>query len=169
MADTTIIVPLATSGLLIDSFVLFDGLTIPTDSILYQDGGQATTGSSTTCQDTTKTWVVNEFDGWLFRNTSDNSSALISSNTSNTLTFATLTGGNNNTVSADHYYEIVTPIDASDEIHWSSISSLGGLVSMTVKGVPSITGANGDHIIAYNFVDVSVPDTSADYQVTITL
>jgi len=169
MANITISVPLARSfpPLVIDSKVIFDGLVIRPDSILYQDGGQATAGSSTTCQDTTKKWPVNEFAGWLFRNTSDNSSALISSNTVDTLTFATLTGGNNNTVSANHYYEIVTPIDAGDEIHYSGTSSLRGTVVMTVKGVLSITG-NGKHIIGYRFVDVSVPETSADYEVTIT-
>jgi hypothetical protein len=154
-----------------DLTVVYSGDVIPPGSLLFQDEGRASQiGSSTSLTDTSKTWVVNEFAGFRVKNTSDFSSALITSNTQNTLTFSGgLTGGRNNTVTQYNYYEIVTDISANDEIHYSSTTSAGGTVTVSAKGVPSILGANGPHTLSYFFVDVSAAETSPTYSLTVTV
>lgn len=154
-----------------DTTVAWDGLTIPEDSLLYQDGGQATGGSATTGEDSTKTWVLNEFIDFKYRDTSDGSEGIITGNTTDgTATFSGgLTGGNNNTVSADHYWEIVVDLDAGDEINFNLTTNLGGTVAVSAKGVPSVTGISGDHTIVYSFTDVSTAETSPNYNLVIAI
>lgn len=48
--------------------------------------GTATSGSTTTCVDTTKSWETNQWRGYTFRDVTTGAASTISSNTSNTLT-----------------------------------------------------------------------------------
>lgn len=155
--------------------VVWDGLVIPPDSLLYQDGASdntdLTTGGSATTAETGRTFVLNEFEDFKFRDTSDGSEGIITSNTiAGVLTFSGgLTGGDTNTVSVGHYWEIVTNMGTGDKINFNATSSLGGTVAVSVKGVPSVTGVEGDHTIVYNLEDVSASETSPNYNVVIEL
>lgn len=175
MADVRFVVPLAGSR---DpsSFasIVWDGLVIPPDSVLYGDGGQVTNtlASSTVLQDSSKTWIEDEWVGWRVRNTSDGSETVFESpatdSSVNSVT-CTLSGGNDNQFEEYDYYEIVLDIGTNDEINYEQISNLGGIVAMTAKGVPSITGISGAHSFDVYITDISIPANSSVYTVEVTV
>lgn len=152
--------------------VIYDGLTIPPDSVLFFDKGQHTGANNVSVlADSTKTWSTNEFTGFRIRNTSDGSETTFStpaiSNTNNTIT-ATLVGGTDADWDTDDYYEVVLNLDSSDIIYFEKFTNLGGKVTMTTKGVPSIVGERGVHTFSVWIQDITDSSISNRYLVTIT-
>jgi len=153
--------------------VIFDGLVIPPDSLLFHFEGQHTgadgqailtdinRGISTPTFGTTG--ALNDL---VVRNTSKAETAVITNSSNATIT-GVLSGGAD--WDTTNYYEVVTDIDAGDVIHYTTVSDLGGIVTVSAKGVPSIVGITGGHSFDYYFEDISVPDTSATYTLTVTV
>lgn len=78
--------------------------------------GTVDSGSSTTVTDNSKSWTTDQWVGYTVINEDDNdglragyASSVVTSNTSNTLTFSTLTGGPTNTFSGGDLYTLWTP------------------------------------------------------------
>ena len=60
-------------------------------------------------------------------------------------------------------------ISASDVIEYQNVSAQGGAVTVSVKGVPSVTGTNEEHTFLARIVDVSDGNSvSATFTVTVT-
>jgi len=151
--------------------VAWDGLPIQRDSLFLHEFGRANSGTaSATLIDTTASFP--DYTGFKLRNTSDGSSGVIGSNTSTVITIdgSGMTGGiNNNFDSGDNYEIIVNGLSVGDKIWYLQASDVGGVVSITVKGVPSITGASGTHVITYYLEDITDNSLSATYTLTVTV
>ena len=155
---------------------IYDGLTIPPDSILYYAGGQHDGATSTTVlSDSTAAFPTagSGYDNLIARNTSKATSTVIETMliTSNAATTATGSAAlsNSTTWEAGNYYEIVMNISASDVIEYQNVSAQGGAVTVSVKGVPSVTGTNEEHTFLARIVDVSDGNSvSATFTVTVT-
>jgi hypothetical protein len=90
--------------------------TVPTDDWWNLGGahGTATGGSTSTLVDTSQSWTVDEWVGYVVRNTTDGSQGIITSNTSDTLTISDLMyGGTNNTNANTEVYYIAKGLNAS--------------------------------------------------------
>lgn len=137
--------------------------------------GQATSGSSTTLVDTTKNWPINYHTGRTFRivaGTGSGNTVTITSNTSNTLTFASQAFSVDNT----SVYEILENFGTATS---GGTSSLGDttqnwpvniLVGKRVK-LLSGTGATNEYTITGNtsntlsFGVATAPDTTTAYAI----
>lgn len=89
---------------------------VPTDDWWNLGGahGTATGGSTSTLVDTGQSWTVDEWVGYVVRNTTDGSQGVITSNTADTLTIADLMyGGTNNTNANTEVYYIAKGLNAS--------------------------------------------------------
>ena len=128
--------------------------------------------------DTSKTWTPDEFVGFRLLNLADAtnngghrniswSSGLITTNGINTCEVDSLTGGENNVFAIGDDYKIVMDIDAGDTIGYQTKTLQGGTVTMSAEGVPSVSGVDGSHTFHARITDVSVPETSAQFTVTI--
>jgi hypothetical protein len=131
--------------------VLYDGLTIPPDSLLYFYGGQHAGAPSTTLNDPGQSWQSDELVDLILRNTSLDTSGTITGNTTTTVDAGIL-------FNDDNYYEVVADIAANDIISYQSVTNLGGSVVVTVKGVPSITGISGEHSFSWRVFDEALQE-----------
>lgn len=153
----------------LDQSVIYDGLTIPFDSILMFDHGQHTgPDASTNLVDSTESWATNENQGLILRNTSDRSQGPVTSNTA-TEVFATMSGGFNNDFDQYDHYELIADIAGSDIIEYDGTSNLSGSVSIDVKGVPVITGVSGTHTFNWRVYDVSTDTYTSTVLCTVTV
>jgi hypothetical protein len=135
--------------------VVYDGLVIPPDSILFYESGQHEgPDGSTPLVDTSLTLVSNSRVGFKLRNTSDGSEGIITFNSPNNVT-APMLGGTDNLWDIGDYYEIVINIDNPDVIEYEDTTNLGGTVTMNAKGVPVITGSSGTHTFDFRIFDDS--------------
>ncbi len=142
------------------SIAVYDGETIFNESLLMQDssglgtGDMLVSGSSTTAQvqmPATRTWIANEFVGFMFRAIGDLSEAVITANTVDGLvTFSGgLSGGNVNEAAAGQRWEIVTILDAGDELNFPDV----------------VTMISEQALLTYSLTDVSLAETSPDVTV----
>lgn len=123
--------------------------------------------SNTILTDTTKTWMVNQWVDFLLINKSDGCTGVITANTANTITVASMTGGYKNGWRLGNEYAIVINIDNNDIIEYQNITRQGGFVTLNAKGVPTVQGPNYGHSIVARIVDVSEePDVTSPEFVT---
>ena len=118
-------------------YVAHDGLVIPSDSVLYNYGGQATGGTTTTAT-TELDLALNEVAGLIWRNTSTDESSTIVSNTAgpnSTITFGAVTTATTNL----DYFEIVADIDTSDQIQYESSVTVSSEVASLDWAIVDIT------------------------------
>lgn len=149
------------------SSIVWDGLVIPPDSILFYESGQHDgLDGATNLTDTSLSLVSNSRLGFLLRNTSDNSSGVVTFNSPNQVQ-APMVGGNNNLWDIGHHYEIVINIEVPDTIEYETTTNLGGTVVMSAKGVPAITGSNGTHTFNFRIFDDSLSQLSATVLATV--
>jgi hypothetical protein len=121
--------------------------------------------------DSTASFTPDEYNtGFTLRNTSDGSTGIITDGTTNAILCAGgMSGGNNNNWDAGDYYEIVVTMDADDQIVYETTTDVGGTVSLSVKGVPTITGASGTHVFSWYLIDATDSVKSATYTCTVTV
>jgi hypothetical protein len=149
--------------------ILYSGNVIRAGSVLFYDSGEHTgANGSLTLIDNTKAWAIDENQGLIIKNISDKSQGLITTNTPQSIA-TSLAGGFGNNFDTQDQYEIIADISASDTIEYSVISNIGGVVSMSPEGIPTITGANGTHNFVYRIVDASTSLTTPDYLFTVTI
>jgi hypothetical protein len=144
---------------------VWDGEVIPFDSLLMHEYGQHTgADAQATLTDSNASFGVDSYNtGFTLRNTSkgiadqDDSwiaeTAVITDTTDTTLV-GVLT--NSATWDKGNYYEvIVAGLEVGDIIHYESTTNLGGVVTISVKGVVSILGISGTHTFDYWLEDIS--------------
>lgn len=141
--------------------VAWDGLTIPFDSMFMHENGQVDGATSTTVlADSTASFPASGYaTGFTARNTSKATAAVSETMaiTSNDTVSATGSGAlsNSATWESGNYYEIIVAgLGTGDKIWYKQTSDQGGAVSISVKGVVSITGASGAHTFLYYLEDV---------------
>ena len=98
--------------------VIYSGGFIPSDSILFHGtGSHITTDNSAVLIVTGTPWVTNEWAGFTVKNVTDNSSAVIISNTTSQIT-ATLIGGTDADWDIGDVWQIVVTLATPDVIHY---------------------------------------------------
>ena len=145
------------------SSVVYDGLVIPPDSVLFYESGQHVgPDGSTPLIDNIEdlNLVSNSRFGFKLRNTSDNSEGIITFNSPNQIQ-APMIGGNDNLWDIGDYYEVVINIDNPDTIEYETTTPQGGTLVMNAKGVPVITGPNGTHTFQFRIFDDSLSELSS--------
>jgi hypothetical protein len=152
----------STTGAGFASQVLYDGLVIPPDSLLFFYEGQHQGGTSTTVSDSTKFWTPGELVGLVMRNTSLGTTGTVSANSVNTV-------ASDVTFNTNNYYEIVADIAANDIIEYADTTDLGGAVAVNAKGVPSIVGISGNHSFTWRVFDEALQTWTPEATVTITV
>lgn len=127
---------------------------------------------TTLLTDNTKTWTPNEWVGFRLKigtSNANTSIGAIEGNTDETITVTSLVG-DLDAVEPGQDYKITMAVDVGDIIEYDALTNLGGAVSMSVLGVPSISGASGTHTFNARIIDVSDGNSvSADFLVTVTV
>lgn len=151
-------------------YAVYDGGTIPSDSVMFYDTGiDDTSAAAAFLTDSSASWTINEWVGFRVVNVTDGSSGVITANTATTIT-ATLSGGVGNNWDSGDVYNIVIDAAVNDQIVYEEATSLGGTVSaMSTKGVPTITGASGTHTFDVKYRDVTDSKVSSIVTVTVTV
>ena len=160
------------------SSVAYDGLIIPPSSLLFHFEGQHTGADNQSILldsnrgiSTPTFGTTGALSGLVVRNTSKATGSVVETAIITNSSNATITGVLSNGALWDtwDYYEVVSNINVDDIIHYDNVSNLGGSVTVNEKGVPVIVGVSGDHSFNYFFEDISVPDTSPTYTLTVTV
>ena len=147
--------------------IVYDGLTIPSDSILFYESGQHTgLDGATDLTDINLNLVSLSRVGFKLRNTSDNSEGIVTFNSPNSIQ-AGMLGGTENLWDTGDFYEVVINIDNPDTIQYETTSNLGGTVSVDASGVPSITGSSGTHTFNFKITDDTDQSVSAEVTATV--
>lgn len=151
-------------------YAVYDGGTIPSDSVMFYDTGtDDTSAAAAFLTDSSASWTIDEWVGFRVVNETDGSSGVITANTATTIT-ATLSGGVGNNWDSGDVYSIVIDAAVNDQIVYETTTSLGGTVSaMSTKGVPTITGASGTHQFDVKYRDVTDSKVSSTVTVTVTV
>ena len=151
-------------------YAVYDGGVIPSNSIMfYETGAHNGAVNASALSVSGASWTIDEWVGFLVKNTTDGSEAVITANTATTIT-ATLAGGTDNDWDVSDVYEIVLDIDVNDQIIYDTVTDLSGTVAgMTTKGVPTISGSSGSHSFDVKYRDVTDSKVSATTTVTITV
>ena len=112
---------------------------------------------ATVLTDGNKSWAVNQWAGYDLINDSDGSSGNITSNTANTITVSSLTGGTNNYFrTGDEYRIVVGGLAAGDIIEYKTIDTeLRAHVTIDTEGVPTITGPSQTYTFQYRLQDLT--------------
>lgn len=151
------------------SSVVYDGLLIPSDSVLFYESGQHTgLDGATDLTDVNLNLISLSRVDFKLRNTSDDSEGIITFNSPNSIQ-AGMLGGNDNLWDTGDHYEVVINIDNPDTIEYETTTNLGGTVVMNTKGVPVITGSNGTHTFNFRIFDDSLSELSALVLATVTV
>ena len=141
--------------------VVYDGLVIPPDSVLFYESGQHTgLDGATALTDINLNLTSLSRVDFKLRNTSDNSEGIITFNSPNSIQ-AGMLGGAENLWDEFDYYEVVINIDNPDTIEYETTTNLGGTVVMDAKGVPVITGSNGTHTFQFRIFDDNLSELSS--------
>jgi hypothetical protein len=150
-------------------YVVFDGSTIPEESILSLAAGTHDgSDNAAALSDSSASFTASEYVGELVRNLNDGSSAEITANATITVS-GTLSGGGENDWDNGDAYQIERNITAGSEIVYEATTNLNGSVSLDTTGVVTITGVSGSHSFSVKFVDVNDLAHSTEEVVTIVL
>jgi hypothetical protein len=152
--------------------VAWDGLTIPPDSLFMHENGQHNGLANAAALTDTGAFAGKDYTGFIVRNTSKATATVIETATITSNTDDVVSGALTNSADWDigNYYEIIVAgLETGDKIWHLQTSDAGGAVSITVKGVPSITGASGTHVITYYLEDITDNSLSAIYTLTVTV
>ena len=139
--------------------VVYSGDRIPADSLLYYaEGVHDGADAAAVLADSTAPFTTNQYVNFRLINRFDGSSTVITANTTNTAT-GVLSGGTDNAWDMGDFYEVVLDVATPDVIQYQNLTAQDGVVSVSVLGVPTVTGSNTTHTFLARIVDIS--DASA--------
>jgi hypothetical protein len=147
-------------------YALYDGSPIPETSVLHYAKGQHNgSAASAVLSDSTVSWSIDEWVGFILLNLTDGSWGVITANTATTTT-ATMTDGSENLFDVDDEYAIVQNVQLNDVI---SFDTLDGIVSMDNRGVPIISAPAGTYTFSFKLREADTKAVSEIMTHTLTV